>query len=50
MTSRRRAQAAQATGGTPFLGPIEVPGGGRFALIVDPQGAPFGILQGEMDD
>jgi uncharacterized protein len=43
-------QTAQATGGTQFLGPIEVPGGGRFSLIMDPQGAPFGILQGEMDD
>jgi predicted enzyme related to lactoylglutathione lyase len=27
-----------------------VPGGGRFTLIQDPQGAPFGILQGDMDD
>jgi uncharacterized protein len=42
-------QAAQEAGGTPFLGPIEVPGG-LFTLIQDPQGAPFGILQGEMDD
>ena len=49
-TSRRAGQIAQETGGTPFLGPIEVPGGGRFSLIADPQGAPFGILQGEMDD
>ena len=44
------AQTAQETGGTPFLGPIDVPGGGRFTLIADPQGAPFGILEGEMDD
>jgi predicted enzyme related to lactoylglutathione lyase len=44
------AQAAQEAGGTPFLGPMDVPNGGRFALIADPQGAPFGILQGEMDD
>jgi predicted enzyme related to lactoylglutathione lyase len=43
------AQAAQEAGGSPFLGPMEVPGG-RFVLISDPQGAPFGILQGEMDD
>jgi uncharacterized protein len=42
-------RAAQEVGGTPFLGPIEVPGG-LFTLIQDPQGAPFGILQGEMDD
>ena len=43
------AQAAQEAGGTAFLGPIDVPGG-RFVLIADPQGAPFGILQGDMDD
>ena len=42
-------QAAQEAGGTPILGPIDVPGG-RFTLIADPQGAPFGILQGDMDD
>ena len=39
---RRRRPAA-----TPFLGPIDVPNGGRFALIVDPQGAPFAVLRGE---
>jgi predicted enzyme related to lactoylglutathione lyase len=44
------AQAAQEAGATPFLGPIDVPNGGRFTLIRDPQGAPFAILQGEYDD
>jgi uncharacterized protein len=44
------SQVAAEAGGTPFLGPIDVPGGGRFTLIQDPQGAPFGILQGDMDD
>ncbi|MEO8687380.1 MAG: VOC family protein [Solirubrobacteraceae bacterium] len=44
------AQIAQETGGTPFLGPIDLPNGGRFTLIQDPQRAPFGINQGEMDD
>jgi predicted enzyme related to lactoylglutathione lyase len=43
-------QLAQASGGKPFLGPVEVPNGGRFALMQDPQGAPFAILQGEYDD
>jgi predicted enzyme related to lactoylglutathione lyase len=43
-------QAATEAGGTAFLGPIDIPNGGRFTLITDPQGAPFGILQGEMDD
>jgi uncharacterized protein len=42
-------QIAEAFGGKPFLGPIEVPNG-RFALIQDPQGAPFAILEGEYDD
>ena len=41
--------AAQAAGGQPFIGPIDVPTG-RFALIQDPQGAPFGVLTGELDD
>jgi predicted enzyme related to lactoylglutathione lyase len=44
------AQAAQETGGTPFMGPIDVPNGGRFVLLQDPQGAAFAILQGEHDD
>jgi uncharacterized protein len=43
-------EIAKASGGTPFLGPVAVPNGGRFALIRDPQGAPFGILEGEYDD
>jgi len=43
-------EIAKASGGTPFLGPVAVPNGGRFALIQDPQGAPFGVLEGEYDD
>ena len=35
--------------GTRSSGPIDVPNG-RFALIQDPQGAPFAILEGEFDD
>jgi uncharacterized protein len=42
-------QIAEAFGGNPFLGPIDVPNG-RFALLQDPQGAPFAILEGEYDD
>jgi predicted enzyme related to lactoylglutathione lyase len=42
-------QIADAFGGTPFVGPVDVPNG-RFALIQDPQGAPFAILEGEYDD
>jgi predicted enzyme related to lactoylglutathione lyase len=43
-------QIAELTGGTPFIGPIDVPNGSRFALIQDPQGAPFAIFEGEYDD
>ena len=43
-------QIAAASGGTPFIGPVDVPNGSRFALIQDPQGAPFAIFEGEYDD
>ena len=43
-------QIAEASGGNPFLGPVEVPNGGRFALIQDPQGAAFAIVEGDYDD
>jgi uncharacterized protein len=43
-------QAAQAAGGQPFVGPVDVPNGGRFALIQDPQGAAFAVFAGEFDD
>ena len=42
-------QIAEAFGGKPFVGPVDVPNG-RFALIQDPQGAPFAILEGKYDD
>jgi predicted enzyme related to lactoylglutathione lyase len=42
-------RAAEEGGGTPFMGPIDVPSG-RFAVIQDPQGAPFAIIQAEFDD
>jgi predicted enzyme related to lactoylglutathione lyase len=43
-------QAAQAAGGQPFVGPVDVPNGGRFALIQDPQGAAFAVFAGDFDD
>jgi predicted enzyme related to lactoylglutathione lyase len=43
-------QAAQAAGGQPFVGPVDVPNGGRFALIQDPQGATFAVFAGDFDD
>jgi len=44
------AEAARKAGGEPFMGPMDVPNGGRFVLIRDPQGATFGIVQGQFDD
>ena len=40
---------AEASGGTNLFGPLDLPAG-RFALIRDPQGAIFGIFEGEGDD
>ena len=37
-------EQARDAGGNPFLGPIDVPNSGRFALIQDPQGAAFAVL------
>jgi predicted enzyme related to lactoylglutathione lyase len=42
-------EAAQAAGGQPFVGPVDVPNG-RFALIQDPQGATFAVFAGDFDD
>jgi uncharacterized protein len=43
-------QMAKATGGTPFLGPVDVWEESRFAIMRDPQGAVFAIFEGEYDD
>ena len=37
--------AATAAGATALVPPADIPGTGRFALMLDPQGAAFGILQ-----
>jgi predicted enzyme related to lactoylglutathione lyase len=42
-------QAGEA-GGQPFMGPVDLPNGGRFALIQDPQGAAFAVLTGDFED
>jgi predicted enzyme related to lactoylglutathione lyase len=39
----KAAAAAQAAGGAVVNGPMEVPGGGWIAQIVDPQGAAFAV-------
>lgn len=36
---------ARTLGGTVTMGPHDVPGGGRIAGFVDPQGAPFALHQ-----
>ena len=36
-------ERAKAAGGTVILGPMEVPGGDRVGIIIDPQGAAFGV-------
>lgn len=35
----------KSLGGQVFKAPADIPGTGRFAVLGDPQGAPFGILQ-----
>ncbi|MBI1219208.1 MAG: VOC family protein [Rhodobacteraceae bacterium] len=39
------AAAAKAAGGQVYKEPADIPGTGRFAVLGDPQGAAFGILQ-----
>lgn len=39
------ARAAEAAGGKVFKAPQDIPGVGRFAILADPDGAAFGILQ-----
>jgi predicted enzyme related to lactoylglutathione lyase len=42
---------AQGLAATPVVPPTDIPGTGRFAIMIDPQGAAFGILQPEpMED
>lgn len=44
------AAEAQAAGARLHREPADVPGTGRFAILGDPQGAGFGILQPDMSD
>ena len=39
----KAAAAAQAAGGQVIHGPADVPGGGRIAMMIDPQGAAFAV-------
>jgi len=40
---------AKTLGGTVHVGPADIPGVGRYALIEDPTGAGFGVLQFDAD-
>lgn len=42
-TADAAADRAKANGGTVIMGPMEVPGGDRIAIILDPQGAAFAV-------
>lgn len=39
------AASTKAKGGQVLMEPADIPGTGRFAVLTDPQGAPFGVLQ-----
>jgi len=39
------AAAVTAAGGKVYVEPADIPGTGRFAVLADPQGAVFGVLQ-----
>ncbi len=41
----RTAAAIAADGGKVLVPPSDIPGTGRFAILMDPQGAAFGLLQ-----
>ena len=40
----QKFEEAKAAGGTELMSPSDYPGG-RFAILADPEGAPFGLLQ-----
>jgi uncharacterized protein len=44
------AKSAAAAGGRIYQQPTDIPGTGRFAMLGDPQGAAFGVLQMLDDD
>jgi uncharacterized protein len=44
------AGKAGELGGQVMLPPMDIPGGGRIAVVQDPQGAMFGLLAGRFDD
>jgi len=43
------AEAIKARGGHIFVPPTDIPDVGRFAMVSDPQGAPFYVMRGAVD-
>lgn len=43
------AKAAESAGGQVVHGPVEIPGQGHVAVVIDPTGAAFGLWQPTMD-
>ena len=39
------SRKAKGLGGTAMMGPQDIPGTGRFAILTDPQGAMFAVFQ-----
>ena len=46
----RATAQAQAAGATVHMPPTDIPGVGRFAMLADPQGAPFYIMRGGSEE
>lgn len=44
------AKKVEAKGGAVHVGPRDIPGVGRFAMVADPHGAPFYIMRGDSDE
>lgn len=43
-------ETAAGAGGSVVFGPLDLPTGARIAVLQDPQGAFFGLFEGEVDD
>ena len=46
----RAAERTRAAGGSVLLAPFELPKVGRGAVVIDPQGAPLGLLRASLGD
>lgn len=46
----KAAEAIAKAGGAVHMPPTDIPGVGRFAMVADPQGAPFYVMRGASDE